>query len=488
MTEWEEVARRGENHNVLFMGIAMRMFAENKAGETFGAGVQFVPKHYRQFGGARWFSRTDASRYIELLRKAEASGRLLAMGEDYERRINKTRAYAQAMRGKDFTGASNAELAKEFSRFFRVGVEHWGHAYHYIFLNRFLPDEVTAEVAKKVPGLKEQASVLLTLFTPDKPTQMREENKDIIALAQKLAAEKIEPGSSDAQELVYRHLEKYAHLGMYYFRSRPYTAGQIAEKLSHVTADEIERKKKEFAEQEKVAKRTKELIKELGLSPKTAKKIYAIKQFAFDSNYADEVFNYLVYCAMPLLKEICRRLDCSWNELASTLEKEILDALEGKKPFTDEFKSELRLRLEDHALILDDGKLTLLFGHALEEYAAKESKAEGQYKHLRELKGTGVSPGLGRGKVAVVLSSTEMAKVRKGDILVTGMTTPEFVPAMQRAAAIVTDDGGMLCHAAIVSRELGIPCVVGTRVATKALADGEEVEVDAVKGIVRKIR
>ena len=73
-------------------------------------------------------------------------------------------------------------------------------------------------------------------------------------------------------------------------------------------------------------------------------------------------------------------------------------------------------------------------------------------------------------------------------VLVTSMTRPEMVVAMEKAAAIVTDEGGITSHAAIVSRELKIPCIIGTKVATKILKNGDLVEVDAFKGIVRKIK
>ena len=77
---------------------------------------------------------------------------------------------------------------------------------------------------------------------------------------------------------------------------------------------------------------------------------------------------------------------------------------------------------------------------------------------------------------------------RKGNVLVAAETTPDFVPAMKIASAVVTDQGGITSHAAIVSRELGVPCVIGTKIATKVLKDGEVVEVDAVKGIVRRLK
>ena len=77
--------------------------------------------------------------------------------------------------------------------------------------------------------------------------------------------------------------------------------------------------------------------------------------------------------------------------------------------------------------------------------------------------------------------------MRQGDILVTGMTSPDYIVVMKRAAAIVTDAGGMTQHAAVVSRELGVPCIVGTKVATQVFKDGELVEVDTEKGTVKKI-
>ncbi|MBI5046400.1 phosphoenolpyruvate synthase [Candidatus Micrarchaeota archaeon] len=100
------------------------------------------------------------------------------------------------------------------------------------------------------------------------------------------------------------------------------------------------------------------------------------------------------------------------------------------------------------------------------------------------LKGLGSSPGIGMGKVKIIRSSKEIKNMEKGDILVTEMTTPDFVPAMKKAAGIVTDTGGMTSHAAIVSRELGVPCIVGTGNATQLLKDGMDVSVDGSHGIL----
>lgn len=102
------------------------------------------------------------------------------------------------------------------------------------------------------------------------------------------------------------------------------------------------------------------------------------------------------------------------------------------------------------------------------------------------LKGLASSPGSGAGKVTVIFELEEIDRVLEGDILVTTMTNPDMVPAMKRANAIVTEEGGMTCHAAIVSRELGIPCIVGTGNATKILKEGDIITVDGTRGVVYK--
>jgi pyruvate,water dikinase len=110
------------------------------------------------------------------------------------------------------------------------------------------------------------------------------------------------------------------------------------------------------------------------------------------------------------------------------------------------------------------------------------------------VKGTPANKGIYKGVARVVRtvfsnkSVHEIKKVRKGDILIAETTGPEMMLACQKAGAIVTDEGGLTSHAAVVSRELKIPCVVGTKVATKIFKDGDIIEVDANKGTVRRIK
>ena len=113
---------------------------------------------------------------------------------------------------------------------------------------------------------------------------------------------------------------------------------------------------------------------------------------------------------------------------------------------------------------------------------------EGKAQHASEIKGQVAYRGKLSGRVCVVLRNTDFSKFKDGDILVASMTRPEFVPLMKMAAAFITDEGGITCHASIIARELKKPCIIGTKIATKVLKDGDMVEVDANIGVVKILK
>lgn len=120
-------------------------------------------------------------------------------------------------------------------------------------------------------------------------------------------------------------------------------------------------------------------------------------------------------------------------------------------------------------------------------WATKEQKKETQAmngERKRLLRGIAASPGLVAGKAHVIMDAKSISQFKTGEILITEMTSPDWAPAMRKAKAIVTNSGGRTCHAAIVSRELGIPCVVGTGNATSAIRNDQIITVDATHGMV----
>jgi phosphohistidine swiveling domain-containing protein len=187
-----------------------------------------------------------------------------------------------------------------------------------------------------------------------------------------------------------------------------------------------------------------------------------------------------VWLQKRLLTEISNRTGIETRLLRNLTEKEFGELLSGK-PMNIE---SLRERAERSVLVMENGEFSVLLGEEARDY---ERMFTISFEDLNEVKGTVASLGKAHGTARVLASAKEIGRVREGDILITTMTTPDYVPAMKKAAAIVTDEGGVTCHAAIVARELGIPCVIATRIATKIFKDGEEVEVDAVHGIVKKM-
>ena len=137
----------------------------------------------------------------------------------------------------------------------------------------------------------------------------------------------------------------------------------------------------------------------------------------------------------------------------------------------------------------DGNKVSLLSGNEAEVFFNEKSiKKEIIDFSSDTYKGTCACSGYAKGVVKIVNKPEEMGKMNRGDIMVSHTTFPSLVPAMKKAAAIVTEDGGIICHAAIVARELKTPCVTGIKVITQVVKDGDEIEVDADKGVVKILK
>jgi pyruvate,water dikinase len=182
-----------------------------------------------------------------------------------------------------------------------------------------------------------------------------------------------------------------------------------------------------------------------------------------------------------------------------TQKAEVPGELRNKQKLPDDKITELAKigkRIENHykkpqdiEWAMENGKLYIVQSRAITTLRKKrDEKKEEKPPQKAEviLRGMGASPGVGAGKVKIVMKLEELPKVKEGDVLVAPMTEPDMVPAMKKAAAIVTDKGGMTCHAAIVSRELGVPCVIGTNEATQKLKEEMEITVDGSRGLVFK--
>ncbi|MDO8627114.1 MAG: PEP-utilizing enzyme, partial [Candidatus Diapherotrites archaeon] len=189
------------------------------------------------------------------------------------------------------------------------------------------------------------------------------------------------------------------------------------------------------------------------------------------------------FVATNIFKEISKRFFISVNQLYLMTIYEILDLLDGKAL---DF-AELNKR-KDFALIIrhENERFVLSGEHAKTIFGKYFKKEKIKFKGL--LNGQTAFPGKAKGIVKLFYHPSHVYEFKEGQIMITAQTNPIYVPAMKKAGAIVTDEGGVTCHAAIVSRELGIPCIIGTKIATRVFNNGDLVEVDSEKGLVKLLK
>lgn len=211
------------------------------------------------------------------------------------------------------------------------------------------------------------------------------------------------------------------------------------------------------------------------LNPATKRLINFGSECTYLKDFIRGNLNRLQYFNQIFFEEVSRRKGTSWQSIACLTYTEIVDLLKNKQKF-DKRKYFILFSEKKRAywLINNNAKNVI---RKINAYLPQESNV---------VKGTSASRGKIKGLVKIVRRMNDLRSEEKF-VLVSPMTTPDLIPAMKKSIAIVTDEGGLTCHAAIMSRELGIPCIIGTRIATKFFKNGDTVEVDANNGIVRKI-
>ncbi|MBU0636902.1 hypothetical protein KKH16_01700 [Patescibacteria group bacterium] len=208
------------------------------------------------------------------------------------------------------------------------------------------------------------------------------------------------------------------------------------------------------------------------LSDETKAKALAVREQTQNlTSLRDELFDYNLGKLFPQLGELTHFILPKSVFKGKGFDELLEEAIEYQKGFVY-FDGKIYTRQQDKIL----KKLNI------------ELENEKPTGNADSISGQSASPGIAKGKVKIVLTNKDIYKVSIGDILVSPMTRPDFVPAMKKAAAFVTDEGGVTCHAAIVAREMKKPCIIGTKIATQILKDGDKVEVDANNGIVKILK
>jgi phosphohistidine swiveling domain-containing protein len=338
----------------------------------------------------------------------------------------------------------------------------------------FLMEKIKTEL--KAATEAEALNVYKELTVPSCLTYLIREEEDIIR--------GIISGKS-VGEIAKTIFKKYWWISLGWENMHPHSEQYFAKKITkHFKLKNLaERLGKIKSYGREIKNKRKIIIKQYGLSKNIAYWLDVLDELAYYHDVRKEMQMRTVYASHQVLEEISKRIGIPVKNLLWFWEDEVKEFLLNKS-FDRE---ELENRKKAFFSVVYKGSTSWLSG----EKALSESKKyigleNGKQDLVREFRGFAASKGMVRSKVKVCAGYVEaLKKVKKGEILVCGMTTPDYVPAMRKASAIITDEGGITCHAAIISRELGIPCVVGTKVATQVLHDGDLVEVDANVGIIR---
>jgi pyruvate,water dikinase len=234
----------------------------------------------------------------------------------------------------------------------------------------------------------------------------------------------------------------------------------------------------------KLNQQKKQLEKKYQLSVLFCYYLQILEDLYFLMDYKKEVLTKVHFTITPLYQEAGRRIGLDLNEVRWLSWSEVKTALFRKKRILKQF---VHKRKKFGGIKFLNGKIIFLTAKQIKALLLEIKKDE-KISKIKEIKGISGSPGEASGEICYLKSANECFKMIKGKILLVSNTTPDFMPAIRRARAIITNEGGITCHAAIISRELGIPCIIGTKIATQVLKNGDLVEVDANKGIIKMIK
>ncbi|MBI4779141.1 hypothetical protein HY797_01655 [Candidatus Falkowbacteria bacterium] len=331
-----------------------------------------------------------------------------------------------------------------------------------ILLKKFLP----ADQAQEIMSL---------LITPTMPTKVWHEKKSLLKIAKKYKTYQQAVISKNFK----KHVKKYAS-AQYGYKGPALTAKYFSDALKKIYNNSPFRQYQEHLNYFKKIHLKQILIeKKLGLTGQERKLFYAAKKIMRLKAYRVDIRHYFHWVMDGIFKRLSKQyhIPLAWFHYADR--EEILKFIRtGAANLNSGLKRSrflLRVTEKNKVKFVEKNKAKMFLKKVLIEESAT---------NRQEISGNVAFPGKAIGKARIIFSSKDLNKVNRGDILIATTTNPDLLPAMEKAAAFVTDQGGITSHAAIVAREMKKPCVIGTRVATKVLRDGDLVEVDANKGVV----
>lgn len=367
----------------------------------------------------------------------------------------------------------NADWQSSLKTFFRRYEEIWCPWFLAFFVGDFL--EIEIKKLAKQTGLDEN-EVLLSITSKKKnySTQSKidilqiksfvsENNLDDLLLTKDIKVIRSKNKRLAAQ--IEYFIKKYEWIGTHHFWGNPLTYEKFFDELVDISP-----KSHDKAIEKKFPMELQYLLNLAG-------------DCAWMRLQAAETSALTAYAFRPILNKAAKSMDLNYEEMIWLTQNEITEGIKGNLTVS---KNEINDRMKAYGALLTPHKNTVFTGNLLEQLLQKFIP-KSQNESIKIIKGVTASKGYIKGVVKIVYIPHHIQDFNKGAILVAPETTPDYLPLMKISGAIITDKGGITSHAAIVSRELKKPCIIGTKIATQVLQDGDLIEVNANEGIIRII-
>lgn len=342
----------------------------------------------------------------------------------------------------------------------------------------YAEEELTAQIHALVSQRLSEAEAgmaMQVLFTPLKEGAVGEEYHSLLTIAT------LRP--SQVTSALVHHRNRFAWLSNQLYTNTFHSLKYFERRL-HVARQKNPRALLIHYQNERRthAKHLQQWLKRLKPNPAMRGMIESLNEAIYYRSWRTERIYQSGFIIGPFLVAVAKRLNISVRDLLFCLPREVLVWLRIGKRVPP---SVIAVRQAGFVYV-PTRREKILTGVAMKPW---EKQVVDKKVHRKEttLHGQVAFSGTAYGVVCVVRSVQDLAKVKPGAILVTQSTTPLYVPVLHKVKAIVTEEGGVLSHASVISRELKIPCIIGTQIATQVFKDGDKVEVDAEKGIVRKL-
>jgi len=400
---------------------------------------------------------------------------------------DKLRSLADKLPQENLAKLSNQELWDYYKKHDEVHTKYYQWGWLPVAVDMFHNNltERAKQYLRSINVIEDKVNEYLVLLTqPRKKSLIQLEQEEFLKIADKIQKNRGKFNSAIYSQIE-KHYQKYFYVKFLWigkdgvndyqdymnelkkFLKSGNKASQIIKKLGN--------------DRKKVLANRQKLIKKLKINRVWQMLFNSWGDFMVTKIYRRYAQIYAIYRIQPILKEIAKRLKITIKQAKFMVTKEIGQAMLKNKIN----RAELKERAKFCVYYVEKDVEEVFVGRQAKKLFSQIKQKD--LSNITEIKGQTGCVGKATGTVKIIIRFKDMVKMNKGDILVSIATDPDIVPAMKKAAAIVTEQGGVTSHAAIVSREMNIPCVIGTKIATKVFKDGDRVEVDANHGIVKKI-